>query len=213
MEDEHILVCRKPAGMATQTDKIGQIDVVNELRNYLKQPYIGMIHRLDQPVEGLLVFAKTNKAAGVLSKQMASNQMNKKYYAVVAAKNLPESGVLVDYLKKDSTTNTSVVVSQNAKDAKRAELSYKIVNKKEDIALIEVTLVTGRHHQIRVQMSHMGYPLLGDSKYSNDTSVTLTEKYQVKSIALCAYQLQFKHPVTGKQLLYTIQPKGNIFVQ
>ena len=211
MEDEHIIVCRKPAGMATQTDKIGQKDVLSELRNYIKGPYIGMIHRLDQPVEGLLVFAKTQKAAAALSKQIANSQMNKKYYAVVAAENLPKQEVLVDYLRKDSKTNTSSVVKENVKDAKRSELSYRVVNTKDTLALIEVTLVTGRHHQIRVQMSHRGYPLLGDSKYGNDTSVILSERYQVKNIALCAYNLEFMHPVTGKKMSYTIAPQSSIF--
>lgn len=211
MEDEHMIVCRKPAGIATQTDKIGQKDVLSELKNYIKRPYIGMIHRLDQPVEGLLVFAKTQGAAAKLSKQIANNQMRKKYYAVVAGKDLSQQGVLIDYLKKDGKTNSSCVVNENEKDAKRAELSYQVIKRKDNLALIEVTLVTGRHHQIRVQMSHAGYPLLGDNKYGNDISVMLSEQYQVKNIALCAYSLEFQHPATGNKLIYTIEPAGSIF--
>lgn len=211
MEDDHIIVCRKPAGIATQTDKIGQQDVVSELKNYMKKPYLGLIHRLDQPVEGLLVFAKTEQAAAKLSKQIVNGHIQKKYYAVVAGSDLPDSAVLIDYMLKDGRTNTSRVVSEQTKGAKRAELSYKMVWRTDEYALVEVTLVTGRHHQIRVQMAHSGHPLLGDNKYKNDTSVMLSEKYYVRSVALCAYQLAFIHPVTGKQMSYEIEPTAPIF--
>ena len=211
MEDEHIIICRKPAGIATQTDKIGQKDVLSELKNYLRRPYLGLVHRLDQPVEGLLVFAKTQEAAAKLSKQLATHHMNKKYYAVVSGEGLADEGILVDYLKKDGKSNTSAVVSQKEKDAKRAELSYRVVKRTEELAWIEVTLVTGRHHQIRVQMAHAGYPLLGDSKYGNDNSVSLTQKYQVKNVALCAYCLEIQHPVTQKKMTYVAKPAADIF--
>lgn len=210
-EDKHILVCHKPAGIATQTDRLGQQDVVSELKNYMKNPYIGLIHRLDQPVEGLLVFAKTEQAATRLGKQLLNGQLQKKYYAVVTGTDLPESEVLVDYMLKDGKTNTSKVVPEQTKGVKRAELSYRVVWKAEEYTLTEVELVTGRHHQIRVQMAQNGHPLLGDSKYKNDTSVMLSEKYHVKNVALCAYKLAFVHPVSGKQMSYEIEPTAEIF--
>lgn len=213
MEDEHIIICRKPAGIATQTDKIGQQDVFSELKNDGRRPYIGMVHRLDQPVEGLLVFAKTKAAAANLSKQTANRKMVKKYYAVTPGENLPEAGALVDFLKKDNRTNRSVVAQEGETFAKKAELLYKVAARKAELALVEVELVTGRHHQIRVQMAHRDSPLLGDTKYGNERSAVLTEKYHVKNIALCAYRLEFDHPVTGQRMLYQIKPKESIFLQ
>lgn len=213
MEDEHILVCRKPAGLATQTDKIGQQDMLGELKYDRRRPYIGMIHRLDQPVEGLLVFAKTKSAAAKLSRQITDNTMLKKYYAVVPGETLPEAGVLVDFLKKDSRANRSVVVREGETLAKRAELSYRVIARRDELALAEIELVTGRHHQIRAQMAHRGSPLLGDSKYGNEASNALTAEYHVKNIALCAYRLEFDHPVSGKRMSYQIEPKGIIFGQ
>ena len=139
-EDKDIIVCHKPAGIATQTARVGQRDMVSEVSNYLAgcqnqtKPYVGLVHRLDQPVEGILVFARNSKAAGELSRQMTANKMKKQYYAVIAAEDIkPEdaaAGVertLVDYLYKDGRTNTSSVVAKEHQDAKRAELSYDTI--------------------------------------------------------------------------------------
>lgn len=250
-EDEDIIVCHKASGIATQTSRVGQADMVSEVTNYLmhaadgkrdagkddrqrdssgKQgynnrniPYVGVVHRLDQPVEGVLVFAKNKQAAAGLSRQIAQNCMEKEYYAVVCGHRFEKSGELTDYLLKDARTNTSRIVPAEVKDAKRAVLDYEILNetfviKEEDmetcplrIGLARIRLHTGRHHQIRVQMSHADMSLLGDYKYAGAQAVALSEKMHVKGVALCAYRLVFKHPRTGKKLQFEIRPEGKIF--
>ena len=218
-EDNDIIVCYKPPKIAVQTAKVGQRDMVSEIANYLGRPYVGIVHRLDQPVEGILVFAKNPKAANGLSKQIAENKMEKYYYAVISAKSLLEEpeqtqkGTLIDYLYKDGKTNTSAVVSKEHQGAKRAELTYEIQNilEKEEIALVRIKLVTGRHHQIRVQMSHAGMSLLGDYKYADEETKKLSELLQQEQIALCACQISFRHPLTGKPMVFRKEPEGEIF--
>ncbi|MDE5596802.1 MAG: RluA family pseudouridine synthase [Lachnospiraceae bacterium] len=218
-EDNDIIVCYKPPKIAVQTANVGQRDMVSEIANYLGRPYVGIVHRLDQPVEGVLVFAKNPKAANGLSKQIAENKMEKYYYAVISAKSLLEEpeqtqkGTLVDYLYKDGKTNTSAVVSKEHQGAKRAELTYEIQNilEKEEIALVRIKLVTGRHHQIRVQMSHAGMSLLGDYKYADEETKKLSELLQQEQIALCACQISFRHPLTDKPMVFRKEPEGEIF--
>lgn len=229
-EDNHILVVYKPEGMAVETAKITEVDLMSYLKKYLgkEQPYLSMIHRLDQPVEGLLVFAKTPFAAKELSRQVQNNLMKKTYLAAVSIGE-PDSYVinqkvkdkknqkktLEDYLLKDGRTNTSKVVSKETKGAKKAVLHYELAeaNYQEGIAIAEIELVTGRHHQIRVQMSHAGMPLLGDVKYGNESSKEKSTLHQIKQTALCAYKLEFTHPKTGKTLSFSIEPKKKIFNQ
>ena len=213
-EDDAILVIHKPAGIATETARLGQADVVSELKNYLKAKgkgtYLGMIHRLDQPVEGLLVFAKTPEAAKLLTKQLESGTLKKSYAALVLKNegNAERQGELEDYLLKDARTNLSKVVTANTQGAKKAKLSWKLLHdiEKEEAAysLIEVEIFTGRHHQIRVQMSHAGMPLLGDSKYGNDTSREITEKLGLRHTALLANRLSVVHPVTKEKMQFEI---------
>lgn len=215
-EDAELIVCRKPAGIPVQTAKIGQRDMESILNNYLGARIIHVVHRLDQPVEGVLVFAKTDRAASALSEQAADGRMKKVYRAVCcvqeekfsglsqdSGKTMPDGNrneerpgekagnrsekqtesnnchVLVDYLVRDGRTNTSSVTVKGARDAKRAELSYRVMGMKtvraSDAAapqrtylLAEIELKTGRHHQIRVQMAHAGLPLYGDQKYNKD---------------------------------------------
>lgn len=225
-EDKDILVCHKPAGIATQTARVGQADMVSEMTGYLasrmetagRSPYVGVIHRLDQPVEGILVFAKNKAAAAQLSRQAAGEQMKKEYLAVVCGKNMPQAGELADYLLKDGRTNTSRVVPQEVKDAKKAVLEYEVLKKEtseEDapycLALVGICLHTGRHHQIRVQMANAGMPLLGDYKYADDTALAISRRLGVKEIALCASRLTFDHPGTGKRMQFQITPEGAAF--
>lgn len=234
-EDNDIIVCYKPSGTAVQTAQIGQRDMVSEITNYLalkdraandshsrrldKKPYVGVIHRLDQPVEGILVFAKNQNAARELSRQITQNEMEKYYYAVVSDKKIPElsnetsHGTLIDYLYKDGKTNTSCVVPCGRKEAKRAELAYEIEKriKEEGIALAKIKLVTGRHHQIRVQMSHADMSLLGDYKYADAGTKEQSERMQQKQIALCAYKLVFKHPKDKKKMSFQKEPEGSLF--
>lgn len=215
-EDSDILVCHKPSGLATQTGKVGQKDLVSEIKNYFGgNAYLGLIHRLDQPVEGLLVFAKTAHAAKELSRQLTSNILNKKYFAVVSGKGFIEETKLEDYLVKDNKTNMSRVAGEKENGAKRAELWVKTVtyNEESDISLLEISLMTGRHHQIRVQMANAGFPLLGDSKYGTEESKQKTKMLAVKNVALCAAGLTFVHPKTKKKMNFETEPMGEIFQQ
>ena len=212
-EDKEIIVCHKPAGTAVQNSRIGSMDMESMMKNYLavqnpgKIPYLGIVHRLDQPVEGLLVFAKTRKAAAELSRQISQGMMDK-YYLAVSDKKAPAlSGVLEDYMKKDGRTNTSTVVDRQTPGAKKARLSYELV---EELLckryLYRIHLDTGRHHQIRVQMSHGGMPLLGDRKYNGKA-----DGQNGISLGLCAWHLEFVHPVTKRKMQFETKPQGNAF--
>ena len=211
-EDEHVIVCYKPAGIATQTAKMGAQDMESLLKNYLykkekKMPYLAVIHRLDQPVEGILVFAKTPFAAKELNKGMQGAGFGKYYKAVLCGVPKEKKAILEDYLVKDGKTNTSRVCSKDEKEAKKAVLSYEILKQEADKSLVQVKLETGRHHQIRVQMANMGCPIWGDTKYNTSENVDKSWK----NIALCAYHLEFVHPKTKKKMIFEIEPEGEGF--
>ena len=207
-EDRDILVCRKPAGFAVQSAGVGTMDMESALKNYLalknlgETPWLGIIHRLDQPVEGVLVFALTQKAAAGLNRQMEKKEIEKIYLAVTDRVPSPENATLEDWLKKDGRSNLSAVVKQGTRGAKKARLSYRVIRTLEDErtagglrCLTEIRLDTGRHHQIRVQMAHLGTPLLGDYLYNPDYS-------KIKRVALHSYSLEFRHPVTNEELYF-----------
>ena len=225
-EDKDIIVVYKPAGIATQTARLGQQDMVSELKNYLAkkpeykgkgEPYLGLIHRLDQPVSGILVFAKNQKAAAALSRQLNDKSMKKFYYAVVYGSPMTEEGSLEGYLYKDGKTNQSLIVREGFPDAKKALLHYKkvktlmVLEKQQEVSLMDIELVTGRHHQIRAQMAHADMPLLGDGKYGSLVSKELSHEVGCKSTALCAYKLIFKHPESGKEMVFEKKPEREIF--
>lgn len=203
-EDAAIIVCVKPAGVATQTKRIGEKDMESMLRTYRMQKneasYIGVVHRLDQPVSGVMVFAKTKEAAADLSKQVASKMADKYYYALTDGVPDASKGVLEDYLLRDGKNNLSKVVSSREPGAKRAELSYEVLEKSDTRALLSIKLATGRHHQIRVQMAHAGWPLAGDRKYNFKTNM----KPVSEPMGLCSYKLGFRHPVTKKKMEFEI---------
>lgn len=230
-EDEAVLVIRKPAGLATESAGIGQKDVVSELKNYVakknpgKMPYLGIVHRLDQPVEGLLVFAKTKKAAEDLTAQLGKGTLKKEYLAVVCGKVPENTGRLVDYLAKEK----GMAVVKNAADAKtekdadaqvkqaaypqakKAVLTYTKKAETEKFTLLAVQIETGRFHQIRAQLSHAGFPILGDEKYSSEESKELSREKKIRFTALCAASLSFRHPVTGKTMAFTQTPQNPAF--
>ena len=309
-EDANILVCYKPAGLPVQTAKVGQMDMVSELKNYLHSAYLGIIHRLDQPVEGLLVFAKDTKSAAKLSACLQKGTLNKQYYGVISGKPSAPGGELVDYLKKEK--DRAVVVTEAYQEAKsgntdrrnpggtknkmnaasnpdgtknktnaasktvsrgndqaaiensvqQAVLQYQVMKNRyfqeeqyqapfnivstagaikdhngteaqkqeqealpvgrtekvenpEDkgvaLSLLDIHIDTGRFHQIRAQLSHAGMPLLGDSKYGNEESLLVSRQLAVRNVALCAYKIEFLHPVTGERKVFEIAPKGKIF--
>lgn len=216
-EDSDIIVCVKPHGLATQSKSFSTPDLEKMLLNHLARtsktsgrPYLAIIHRLDQPVAGILVFAKTPFAAKELNKQLTSSGFGKHYYALVQGTPAAPSGTLENYLVKDGHTNTSRVCNKETKDAKLARLSYKVVPKNAfadfsdisavDTSLLEVTLDTGRHHQIRVQLANMNCPIVGDSKYNP----FIQTAYRAQTLCLCAYKLNFKHPRTKKEMQFNL---------
>lgn len=232
-EDEAVLVIRKPAGLATESAGIGQKDVVSELKNYVakknpgKMPYLGVVHRLDQPVEGLLVFAKTKKAAENLTAQLGKGTLKKEYLAVVCGKVPENTGRLVDYLAKEKgmavvrdtadaqAEKDADAQSEKAADAqaKKAVLTYMKKAETEKFTLLAVQIETGRFHQIRAQLSHAGFPILGDEKYGSEESKELSREKKIRFTALCAASLSFRHPVTGKTMAFTQAPQNPAFAE
>lgn len=224
-EDSNILVIHKPAGIAVQSARIGQMDVESELRNYLAaalkrvsgkncaNPYIGLVHRLDQPVEGLLVVGKTKDAAGKLSKQLAAGSLNKKYLAVVCLESdrIENSAEFTDFMVKDG--RAARIVVGNSRDAKDARLHYTLLQKSDNIALTDIEIKTGRFHQIRCQMAHHGMPLLGDAKYGSSTSTALSQSLGVRNVALCANRIDFNHPISGKFMEFEVKPENSAFTK
>ena len=211
-EDKDILVCRKPAGLPTQSARVSSPDLVSELKNYLAEKnegYLAVVHRLDQPVEGLLVFAKNKKAAKNLSEQLKQGEFGKVYYAVAFNQPCVQEGMLEDYMVKDGSR--AKIVTADTPGAKKAVLHYKLIAVNKGRVLYEVRLETGRFHQIRAQMAHMGNPLLGDVKYGTEDSCLLSKHLQVKNVALCAYKLEFVHPVTGEKMHFQVKPEGDVF--
>lgn len=211
-EDKDILVCKKPAGLPTQTAKITAPDLVSELKKYLaekKESYLAVIHRLDQPVEGLLVFAKNKEAAKILSEQLKQNEMNKVYYAVAFNQPPVQEGMLEDYMIKDGSR--AKIVTADTPGAKRAVLHYRLVAMEKGRSLYEVRLETGRFHQIRAQMAHAGMPLLGDKKYADAAIQVYSEVHGIKNVALCAFKLKLIHPKSREEMLFVSNPSGSVF--
>lgn len=264
-EDKDIIVCEKPPGVPAQSDKSSDFDMVNRLKNYIfekeqKQPYIGLIHRLDRPVGGIMLFAKTPIMAKELSEQVRLKKIMKKYLAVTTSDISSELGkdkiFLTDYIVKDGRTNLSKITNDKDKNGKKAELYYRtvevihnrnevnnsindennvnnknnmndennvdnknITNDKNEtkLSLVEVELLTGRHHQIRIQMTSRGNPLWGDTKYNpiftnhEDRNSAALNSKRWTNVALYAYQLEFSHPKTKKWMKFELLPNVEPF--
>ena len=203
-EDNHIIVVFKPENILSQADSTGDVDMLTIIKEYIKKKYdkpgnvyLGLVHRLDRPVSGVMVFARTSKAASRLSKQIQNHEFSKQYLAVINGILPEKEGELCDYLAKDSNGNTRVVSPSNGK---KSILKYKVIAEKDNYSLVEISLITGRHHQIRVQFSYRGYPLVGDQRYG---------KMDKKQIALCSYKLSFYHPITKEKLVFCRKPNEN----
>ena len=207
-EDNHIIVVIKPYNIPSQSDKTNDIDMLSLVKEYIKEKYqkpgnvyVGLVHRLDRPVGGIMVFAKTSKAASRLSESIRNKSFSKTYLAVVNGKFEKQNGILENYLWKDEALNMSKVVSKDKRGAKLARLTYEVLAEKNDLSLVNINLETGRHHQIRVQFSNAGHSLYGDQKYGKDS--------MGKQIALWAYRLEFKHPVKDEIMKFEALPEKN----
>lgn len=197
-EDNHLLVVEKPINVPVQADKSGDEDLLTMLKKYLKEKYnkpgdvyLGLVHRLDRPVGGVMVFAKTSKAASRLSKQVQKHEFKKIYMAVIEGK-VSDSGTFKDKLKKDEKTN----ITRVSEDGKEAELNYNLIGFVNNLSLVRISLKTGRSHQIRVQFSSRKIPLYGDQKYN--------PKAVKDQIALFASKLEFKHPITKEIMSFEL---------
>lgn len=221
-EDSDILICHKMPGVPVQTAKVGQPDMVSMLRSHLAEKgadsRIFLVHRLDQPVEGVIAFARTPQAAASLSRQLQEKQLTKQYLAVAEGIFPEKAGILEDYLLRDGRSNTSKAVPPHQKGAKFARLSYEVLKEITEptelaalypqanpVSYLRILLETGRHHQIRVQMAHAGHPLAGDKKYNKNCPLGYLP------IGLCSVQISFRHPRTGKQLSFATKPQGALF--
>lgn len=200
-EDNHIIVVEKPVNIPSQGDKTGDIDMLTIIKEYIKEKYnkpgnvyLGLIHRLDRPVGGVMVFAKTSKAAARLSEQVREKEFQKSYLVIVDGKMEKEKEILEDYLLKNEKTNTSKVVKEGTKNSKYASLDYEVLkyDKELNLSVLKILLHTGRHHQIRVQLSSRGHSIYGDQKYGG--------RGHGKQIALWAYKLQISHPVSKEKM-------------
>lgn len=208
-EDDSILVVNKPSGIATQSRGVSANDLESECKKYRKKkgedPEIFVVHRLDQPVSGILVFAKTKEAAAELTRNLKEDDFSKDYRATVyKSKEVAPAGKLVDYLIKDGKTNLSCVVPKSIPGAKEAVLVYKVESQDEKWAEVKVHLKTGRHHQIRVQLANAGMPILGDIKYGTAESIEYSKEIGIKNVNLCAYHLEFNHPKTNGHMMFEI---------
>lgn len=209
-EDNHIIVVEKIPNIPSQGDKTGDIDMLSIIKEYLKEKYnkpgnvyLGLVHRLDRPVGGVMVFAKTSKAASRLNEEVRAREFKKKYLVVVDGKMEKQEDILEDYLLKNERTNVSKVSTEGTKNAKYAKLDYKVLKYDEeiDLSVLQINLYTGRHHQIRVQLSSRGHSIYGDQKYGT--------RGRGKTIALWAYNLSIIHPVKKEEMTFKCLPEFN----
>lgn len=209
-EDAQIIVCAKPHGIPTQCRQAGTPDMESLIKNHIhttcsaaSPPYLAVIHRLDQPVSGILVFAKTPAAARDLNNQLTQGHLGKYYMAITDHTPPASEGTLENYLVKDTRQNMSRVCQKNTPGAKLAILHYRTVEggvlQEKPRPQLEIRLITGRHHQIRVQLAYAGFPITGDTKYNPDTK-------KPQTLMLCAYKLTFLHPTTKKEMQFEVVP-------
>lgn len=203
-EDNHIIVVEKKPNVLCQSDNTKDIDLLTIIKNYLKikynkpgNVYLGLVHRLDRPVGGIMVFAKTSKSASRLSETIRKHEMNKEYLLVCTG-NLKDEGTFEDYIER---LDTKSIISNELK-GKYSKLEYKVIERKDNLNLVKVNLITGRHHQIRVQFASRNNALYGDQLYGEENK---------KQIALFCHHLSFKHPVKDEIMDFKLLPKGNIW--
>ena len=205
-EDNHIIVVLKPQNLASCPDESGDDNLLDRVREYIRTScnkqgnvYVGLVHRLDRPTGGVMVFARTSKAAGRLGEQMKTGDFEKKYLTVLVGSPNPASGKLTGYLKKNTVNNMVYLCPQGTDGAKLAVLEYCTVEERAGLALVKVRLHTGRSHQIRVQMAGISHPVYGDMRYGGEKAVK-------GKLALWAYSLAFTHPVTKERMRFMSEP-------
>ncbi len=203
-EDNHIIVVEKRPNVLSQGDRTGDLDLLSMVKSYIKEKYnkpgnvyIGLVHRLDRPVGGIMVFARTSKAAKRLNEQIKNHEFKKSYLAVLNGVLNSNKGELVNYLYKDEKNGVSKVVSKDYANAKKSVLFYEVLGYFNNNTIIKINLLTGRHHQIRLQFKSLGYPLYGDQLYGNKNK---------EQIRLFAYKLSFNHPITKEKLEFKLIP-------
>ena len=207
-EDNHLLIVEKPVNISVQQDNTNDKDLLTILKEYLRvkynkpgNVYLGLVHRLDRPVGGIMIFAKTSKSASRLSEQIRKGTIEKWYLAVVNGKLEKKSDLLENYILKDEKKNITKIVSVDTPKAKYAKLEYQVLeySKEKNLSLVNIHLYTGRHHQIRLQFNNIGHTLYGDQRYG---------KQDKKQIALWAYKIEFNHPITNERISFNILPKN-----
>ncbi len=209
-EDNHLIAVHKPAGIPVQGDETGDTPLSDMVKEYIKykykkpgEVYLGVLHRLDRPVEGVVIFARTSKSAARMSEMFREKTITKTYWAIVEKKPPLPSGVLTDYIWKDKKANRSYCYKKEKKDSQWAQLTYKTLEEADGLYLLEVNPLTGRPHQIRAQLSHMGCIILGDTKYGSKLPL------KDRSISLLARKIAFVHPVQNTQMvLDSFKPQG-----
>ncbi len=209
-EDNHIIVALKPQNVPSCEDESKDKDMLTMLKEYIKEKYnkpgnvyLGLVHRLDRPTGGVMVFAKSSKAASRLSEQLKDGDFEKRYFAVLCGTPKEEKATLTHYMKKNAVNNMVYVCPPTVAGAKFAELEYNLVEKTDELCLVDVRLHTGRSHQIRVQMNAIGTPIYGDMRYGG-------EKAKKGNLALWAYYLSFTHPVSKEKMVFRVQPPKDL---
>jgi len=208
-EDNHIIIVEKPSGVPTQADETNEIDMQTLIKQYLKEKYnkpgnvfVGIVHRLDRNVGGIMVFAKTSKGASRLSEEIRERRFHKRYIAVLDGVLIKKEDTLEDYLLKNEKQNKVSVVKKETQGAKYAKLDYKIIKQSNNRTMVSINLYTGRAHQIRVQFASRGHALIGDTKYG---------KIKNDRILLWAYEIEFKHPVKDEIVKFSLMPDDKYY--
>ena len=209
-EDNQIVVVKKPQNVPSQEDETGDLDMLSMVKSYVKEKYnkpgeafIGLVHRLDRPTGGIMVFARTSKAAERLGEQIRNGELDKTYFAVLKGKLPASHGVLVNYLLKDEKSNKVSIVPQSQTGAKRAELEYNVLETKGELSLVQIKLKTGRGHQIRVQFSNIKCPVYGDQKYGGKDMPKV-------NLNLFACELKLVHPTKKERMTFRCYPPENL---
>lgn len=209
-EDNHLFIVNKRCGQLVQGDKTGDASLLDLIKDFIKvrdkkpgNVYLGLVHRIDRPTSGLVIFAKTSKALSRLTQMVKKREIQKTYWAIVSKTKIPAEQSLIHYLKRNPKNNKTTVFTHPTEGAKEAKLSYKILKELDNYRLLEVDLETGRHHQIRAQLAKIGAPIKGDLKYGAPRS------NPDGGISLHARRLQFVHPVSKEQLVVEAAPPQN----